>query len=296
MRTNWFPMSILNFFNRLSLIAVYSFLVAGTVLVSSSRTMAQSTAKHVDPILLEAAKQLAGRPVNNASSVNSNNRKSDSKPLKLAFLSGNESRKEANSQLGTDSADHPRAVFDSNCLVWSANQIHQKSKPYDKHINRYSRKFNIDTDLVKAVITTESCFKKKALSSAGAQGLMQLIPDTAKRFGVKNSYDPRQNIRGGITYLRFLFDRYKGELKKILAAYNAGEGAVDRYKGIPPYRETRDYVKSVLKIYDRLSPNDPLRRSGKRVSAIYYPPKAGDKPGRFGWEYNKRMAPHLYKQ
>ncbi len=120
------------------------------------------------------------------------------------------------------------------------------------------------SNLVRAVITAESCFKRKALSSAGAQGLMQLIPATAKRFGVRNSYDPKQNIRGGIKYLKFLLARYKGNLKKTIAAYNAGEGKVDHYKGIPPYKETRRYVKNVLKIYDLLKP----RKSRVKATAV----------------------------
>lgn len=185
-------------------------------------------------------------------------------------------------------------VLPNNCLKWNAAQINRRASKYGKHITKYSRKYNIDSNLVKAVITAESCFKRKALSSAGARGLMQLIPGTADRFGVKDSYNPEQNIRGGVKYLRFLFDRFKGDLKKIIAAYNAGEGAVDRYKGIPPYKETKQYVKNVLKTYDLLSPG--AGRKNKRVKAVYQPPKLGNKPGRSGWEYNRSRAPHLYKR
>lgn len=177
--------------------------------------------------------------------------------------------------------------FPSDCLTWNAAQIHRKASVYGKAINENARKYKIDSNFIKAVITAESCFRRKALSHKGAMGLMQLIPDTAKRFGVKNSYDAGQNIRGGVKYLRFLFDRYKGDLKKIIAAYNAGEGKVDRHKGIPPYKETKQYVKNVLKTYDLLSP--------KRVHAVYYPPRLGLKPGRSGWQYNRAQAPHLYK-
>jgi soluble lytic murein transglycosylase-like protein len=126
---------------------------------------------------------------------------------------------------------------------------------------------------------------------------MQLIPDTAKRFGVKNSYNPHHNIRGGVSYLRFLLDRYKGDLHKTIAAYNAGEGKVDQYKGIPPYKETKQYVKNVLRIYEKLNPLFArINARNKRVSAIYYPPGLGQKPGRHGWKYNRLLAPHLYKQ
>ena len=188
-------------------------------------------------------------------------------------------------------------VFPTDCLTWNRYQINQKASKHYGTINKYAKKHNIDVNLIKSVITAESCFKTKALSNAGAQGLMQLIPDTAERFGVKDSYDPKSNIRGGVTYLRFLLDRYKGNLEKTIAAYNAGEGKVDQYKGIPPYKETKQYVKNVLKVYDMLSP-DRAGFSGSRgrVKAIYYPPSLGQKPGRHGWQYNRSIAPHLYKQ
>jgi len=189
------------------------------------------------------------------------------------------------------SAKTKKQQFSSNCMQWSASQINQKAQPHVKPILKYSRKYNIDSNLVKAVIAAESCFKVKALSRAGARGLMQLMPDTAKRFGVKNSYSPQHNIRGGVKYLRFLMSRYKGDLKKAVAAYNAGEGRVDKYKGIPPFKETKQYVKNVLKTYALLSPNSKIR-----VKAVYYPPSLGEKPGRHGWQYNRRLAPHLYKQ
>ncbi len=186
----------------------------------------------------------------------------------------------------------PILNFPDNCLSWNAKQVHAKADRYDTHINKYAKKHNVDTNLVKSVITAESCFKRKALSSAGAQGLMQLIPDTAERFGVTNSYDPKQNIRAGVKYLKFLLNRYEGDVKKAIAAYNAGEGAVDRYKGIPPYKETRQYVKNVLKIYGLLDPN----YNKQRVKAVYQPPKLGQKPGRYGWQYNRNLAPHLFKK
>ena len=186
----------------------------------------------------------------------------------------------------------PVFVYPSNCMTWNKQMIANKSKTFDKTINQNARKYNIDSNLIRAVITAESCFKIKALSSAGAQGLMQLIPDTAARFGVKNSYDPKQNIRGGVKYLQFLMKHFKRDLKKVIAAYNAGEGKVDKFKGIPPYKETQQYVKNVLKVYDLLSPN--VRN--KRVKAVYQVPKLGLKPGRHGLAYNRKIAPHLYKK
>jgi soluble lytic murein transglycosylase-like protein len=107
----------------------------------------------------------------------------------------------------------------------------------------------VDTYLARAIIQAESAFNYQARSRAGALGLMQLIPATAERFGVSDPFDPKQNIQGGVKYLRWLSDYYKGDLEKVVAAYNAGEGAVDRYKGIPPFKETRAYVPKVLGLY-----------------------------------------------
>ncbi|MCL4148543.1 UNVERIFIED_CONTAM: hypothetical protein GTU68_057358 [Idotea baltica] len=100
--------------------------------------------------------------------------------------------------------------------------------------------------LVKAVIHAESAFKVRARSPKGARGLMQLIPATAKRFGVKDSYNASQNILGGVRYLKWLFKHFDGNVSHVLAGYNAGENAVTRYGGIPPYQETQTYVRRVL--------------------------------------------------
>jgi hypothetical protein len=109
----------------------------------------------------------------------------------------------------------------------------------------------VDPALVKAIIRTESNFDRGAVSRKGAQGLMQLMPGTAGRYAVGNSFDPAENIRGGVRHLRSLQDRFPGQLHLAVAAYNAGEGAVLRYKGIPPYAETRQYVTRVLRLYDQ---------------------------------------------
>lgn len=122
---------------------------------------------------------------------------------------------------------------------------------YRAIIDKVSGKYGVDADLVNAVISSESCFNPKAISLKGAQGLMQLMPFTAKRFGVTDSFDPTQNISGGVKYLRFLLNRFKGNIQFAVAAYNAGEGAVDHYGGIPPYKETRHYVKKVMKLYGK---------------------------------------------
>jgi soluble lytic murein transglycosylase-like protein len=174
------------------------------------------------------------------------------------------------------------------CVSWDAKSIHEKAAPYKKNIVGHARKYKVDANLIIAVITVESCYNKKAISPKGAQGLMQLMPDTAERYGVSDSFNASQNIRGGTQYLRFLLSRYQGDLSKVVAAYNAGEGRVDYYNGIPPYKETRNYVRKVLEIYKRLSPQKKAKKPAIK--------SLGAKPGRQGWQYLKARAPHLFKQ
>ena len=109
--------------------------------------------------------------------------------------------------------------------------------------------YKVDSKLVLSIITAESNFKVRAKSNADAHGLMQLIPATSERFNVKNAYDASQNIKGGVKYLRWLLSYFRGDVTLTIAAYNAGEGAVDKYKGMPPYKETRAYVKKVMALY-----------------------------------------------
>jgi soluble lytic murein transglycosylase-like protein len=105
----------------------------------------------------------------------------------------------------------------------------------------------VESHLVHSVIRAESNYNANAVSPKGAQGIMQLIPTTARRFGVSNSFDTRENIQGGVRYLRFLLDYFQGDYAKAIAAYNAGESAVDKYKGIPPFAETQNYVYRVAR-------------------------------------------------
>jgi len=107
---------------------------------------------------------------------------------------------------------------------------------------------------VLAVVGVESAFRPEAVSSKGAQGLMQLMPGTAASLGVDDAFDPEQNLDGGVRHLGALLARYGGDLTRALAAYNAGEGAVARHQGVPPFRETREYVKRVLERYERAKP------------------------------------------
>jgi hypothetical protein len=119
----------------------------------------------------------------------------------------------------------------------------------DRIVSEAAQRHQLDPELVKAVISTESGWNPYAVSRKGAMGLMQLIPATAQRFGVGNPYDPAQNVEGGTAYLKSLLDRYNGDLTKSLAAYNAGERAVDQSGGVPWYPETRQYVRKVTNAY-----------------------------------------------
>jgi soluble lytic murein transglycosylase-like protein len=121
---------------------------------------------------------------------------------------------------------------------------------FDNFIISASTRHSIDPDLIRAVIKTESDFNSNARSPKGAMGLMQLMPDTARQHNVLDAYDPLDNIEGGVRHLRLLLSRYRGNLELSLAAYNAGINAVERHGGIPPYAETRQYVRRVLGFYD----------------------------------------------
>ena len=122
---------------------------------------------------------------------------------------------------------------------------------YQAEIAAAAREFGVEEAIVRAIIHAESSYNPMALSHAGAQGLMQLMPATARRFGVSNSYDASQNIRGGVQYLSWLLKRFNGNLTLAAAGYNAGEGAVDRHGGVPPYQETQRYVVRVGVLADR---------------------------------------------
>jgi soluble lytic murein transglycosylase-like protein len=137
--------------------------------------------------------------------------------------------------------------------------------PIDRIVQESAQRHKVDPALVKAVISTESGWNPNAVSRKGAEGLMQLIPETAERFGVGNPLDPAQNVEGGTTYLKWLLDRYNGDLRKTLAAYNAGEGAVDSFGGVPRYRETQQYVQKVTHAY--------FQPGSGRNTTLWEPPK-----------------------
>ena len=123
------------------------------------------------------------------------------------------------------------------------------STPYDDLIHTSARKHKVDPALVKAVMRAESNFNSKDVSHKGASGLMQLMPKTAKMMGVKNIFSPTENINAGTLYLSYMLEEFNGDIEKALAAYNAGPGAVKKYKDIPPYQETRRYIKTVYGYY-----------------------------------------------
>ena len=125
------------------------------------------------------------------------------------------------------------------------------TKDVARLVEHWAPRYSIDPALVMALIRVESKFDATAVSPKNAQGLMQLMPATASRFGVKNAFDIVDNLKGGLAYLRWLMSYFKGDVPLVLAAYNAGESAVERYRGIPPYRETRDYVKQITSIYTK---------------------------------------------
>lgn len=222
----------------------------------------------------------------------------------------------------------PSAI--ASCLSAGPVSIERKSANHAGIILQASKAYNVDKALIQAVIAVESCFQQKAVSPAGAQGLMQLMPATAERFGVTDSFNAKQNIFAGTRYLQWLTKRFNGNLRYALAGYNAGEGRVDQYNGVPPYRETQKYVVSVLAIYNRLAPGKSAYRSKTIANGtVYFPyaplpkpnaksvkvagsrntyrkvvspvappkPKAlTAKPGRQGLAYMKEQAPHLFKR
>jgi hypothetical protein len=171
------------------------------------------------------------------------------------------------------SSSSKRKRLTGPCYEYSAETLRRKADAYQPYIRANSAKYGVDEALIISVITAESCFRQTARSHKSAQGLMQLIPATAKRFGVRDAYEPSQNIRGGTRYLKFLLKRFSGNLEFAVAGYNAGEGAVDRYSGIPPYRETKEYVRRVMRVYNRLKGRSGkttyAKSKPKRVASVY---------------------------
>jgi soluble lytic murein transglycosylase-like protein len=150
-----------------------------------------------------------------------------------------------------------RYSFMETCYACAArpgvnfNTLRLNTDAYAAEIRAAAARHGVDEAIVRAIIHAESAYNPNALSRVGAQGLMQLMPATARRFGVGNAFDAGQNIGGGVQYLAWLLKRFNGDLSLAAAGYNAGEGAVDKYKGVPPYNETRLYVQRVSVLADR---------------------------------------------
>jgi len=147
----------------------------------------------------------------------------------------------------TDKAENKEAVE-----LKSKIDLKAQSANVEELIETFSEKYNIDSDFIKAIIKQESGFNTKATSKKGAMGLMQLMPKTAEALGVVDAYNPSQNIEGGVKYLRQMLDKYDNNLEMALAAYNAGPSAVQKYGGIPPYKETQNYVKTIMNTYNKV--------------------------------------------
>lgn len=163
-----------------------------------------------------------------------------------------------NDRSGLPSTEGPRLPF-------------EPSQNFFPLIQEAARDYSIDENLIQAIIRIESNFDPNAVSHKNCKGLMQLHPDTAARFGVENIFDPAENIRGGVEYLRYLIDLFDYDLDLVLAAYNAGENAVKRYQGVPPYQETLSYVKKVRSLFkgeiEKL-PEAPARRANRKIFRI----------------------------
>ncbi|HEX6211134.1 MAG TPA: lytic transglycosylase domain-containing protein [Methylomirabilota bacterium] len=147
-------------------------------------------------------------------------------------------------------------------------------------IQEYARRHDLSPDLVRAVIQVESAWNPRAVSSKGALGLMQLMPATAAELGVTDPFDPEQNIRGGVTYLKRLLDRFNGNPELALAAYNAGPGAVEKYgRRIPPYRETRQYVRKIKSVTEiRVGPKKRIYKIVEIIDGREVPRYSDSKP------------------
>jgi soluble lytic murein transglycosylase-like protein len=141
---------------------------------------------------------------------------------------------------------HGRPQATASCKGMTPEKMETRARSVATPLRRYANRFEVDEQLVRAMMAVESCFDRFAISRVGARGLMQLMPATARSLGVNNAFDPEQNIRGGVEYFSRMLERFSGDITRAVAAYNAGPRAVEHYQGVPPYEETRDYVERVM--------------------------------------------------
>lgn len=178
--------------------------------------------------------------------------------------------------LGESAAKRERGrdlVADFELVTQSVREEFFEEIPFGNLIREKAEKYDVDPALVAAIVENESRFRPRARSHRGARGLMQLMPRTGRWMGASNLYDPEQNLDAGVKYLKYLEKRFNGNQTKIIAAYNAGEGNVQRYGGIPPFRETRSYVKKVKKSYQRNS--EQLEKQEQQAIAAWEATAAG---------------------
>lgn len=174
--------------------------------------------------------------------------------FKLAAEQGHDASRNMLRFVGTPAADMPECMREKVIATEDLddfNYVNEKQRQLAELVRRLAPEYGIEPRLALAVARTESNLNPNAVSPKNAQGLMQLIPETAVRFNVKKPFDPEQNVRGGLSYLRWLLAYFRGDVALTVAAYNAGEGAVNRYLGIPPYAETRGYVQRILEVFRR---------------------------------------------
>jgi soluble lytic murein transglycosylase-like protein len=162
-------------------------------------------------------------------------------------------------------------VFFWTALSASPSRSQELKAQYDPIVQACAREFNVPADLIHSIIRAESAYDSRAVSPKGAAGLMQLMPETAAQYGVSDRFDPSDNIKGGVKYLKDLVKLFNGRTAEVLAAYNAGQEALKKFKGIPPYSETREYIRRVMASYSRpyISGGVPIRKfvdaSGQHV-------------------------------
>lgn len=166
-----------------------------------------------------------------------------------------------------------------HCGGQTLEQLERKLDPHLNSVRQFSNQYGVEENLIRAVMKQESCFNSKAYSSAGAVGLMQLMPGTADHMGVGDIWDPHENIRGGVKYLAQMLREFNGDKALALAAYNAGPGAVRKYNGIPPYKETRGYVQRIMAEYSRLQNTQVATASGYQRQARVIPASSRS----YGW-------------